>query len=146
MHLSKFRGIHVVSRGVLNVLTFGTSIAITLFPFVFYLNKNVKANPITRNHESIHIRQQMECALVGVLVSTAGGLLFSWTMWVLLPGAFLFYLIYGVEFIIKAIKNKSWYGGYINLSFEREAYLNSNRQSYISLRKSFAWIRYMRLA
>jgi len=140
---SKFKGIHVVSRLIVNVTTFGSAIAITLFPFVFYLNKNVRANDITRNHESIHIRQQMECAVVGLVVSTILSLLFRVTMWMLIPGALLFYLVYIVDYIVKYFVYKDWNTAYREISFEREAYLNANIESYIGFRKPFSWIKYL---
>lgn len=142
---SKFKGLHVVSRFFTNLFSMCSAIAVTIFPFVFYLNKNVKANSITRNHESIHIRQQMECTVVGLLVSTIQVSLFRVTMWVILPGALLFYLIYLTDFVVKYFVYKDWNTAYREISFEREAYLNANIESYIGFRKPFSWIKYLRL-
>jgi len=140
--MHRFKGIHIVSRFMTNLFSLGNALAITVCPFVFYLNKNVKANVITRNHESIHIRQQMECAVVGMLLGAFTGALFH-VMWLILPGALLFYALYFAEFIFRLIQYGNTHTAYREISFEREAYMNANLTSYIYLRKPFSWIKYI---
>lgn len=89
-------------------------IGITLCPFGIYVDDN---NIRTINHEKIHWQQQLEL--------------------IVLP----FYILYGLEYLIKLII----YGkdAYRNLSFEREAYANDKNLDYLKTRKHYAWIKYI---
>lgn len=71
------------------------------------------------NHEKIHTRQMMELLIIP------------------------FYLLYLLEWLIKLIKYKNNYKAYKTISFEREAYSNQNNPSYLTSRKSFAFLRYL---
>ncbi len=90
---------------------------ITLFPFIFVRDENVKRNVFVINHEKIHIRQQAELLVV------------------------FFYLIYGVDYLIKLIKYKDKDKAYRNIIFEREAYENQYNLEYLKNRKWFAYWR-----
>lgn len=72
------------------------------------------------NHERIHTTQQRE-------------LLF-------LP----FYILYGIEWLIRLIQYRNRDKAYMNISFEREAYANDRNLSYLSNRRIFAWLHYMK--
>jgi len=141
MKFLHFKGFHVVSYWFIHVFTFNSAEAITLFPFVIYRNKFIKAHEGTRIHEAIHIMQQIECGLVGLLISgliliLSGSLLLS------LPALLLFYILYLVFFLVNLVRFKG--RAYDEIPFEKEAYLNSNRSSYLGLRKPFSWIKYIK--
>jgi len=123
------------------ILTFGSAYAITLFPFVIYQNKYKKMNIITRNHEMIHIAQQMECAAVGLLIYLTVAILSGLWLWTLfiLP---LFYYLYFINWIINLFIYPRYYA-YRLISFEREAYNKANINAYYKLRRPFAWIKYI---
>ena len=70
-------------------------VGITIFPFVFLKQKDMKANAILINHESIHLRQQLELLV--------------------LP----FYIIYSIEFCFNWIKYRNVNKAYNNISFEK---------------------------
>lgn len=93
--------------------------SITLFPFVFLKNRNLKFNSILINHEKIHLRQQLELLI--------------------LP----FYIWYTIEFIIKLIYFKKWNEAYKNISFEKEAYKNEKDLDYIKSRSFWNFISYL---
>lgn len=105
----------------------------TLWPFGIYLARfDYYDMDILINHELIHWKQQKEM------------------------GGLFFYLWYGLEYIIRRwlIKNKfvslkQWLKGnnhnttYRNLSFEREAYTNEKKLTYLSKRKNYKWMSYL---
>lgn len=76
---------------------------------------------VTLNHESIHAKQCVE--MLGVF----------------------FYLWYVVEYIIRIpLCDFDTHKAYRNISFEREAYDNQENMEYISERRHFAWLNYIK--
>ncbi|MBS9775007.1 MAG: hypothetical protein KGV59_07640 [Tenacibaculum sp.] len=90
---------------------------ITLFPFIFLSSEILKKNRVIINHEKIHIKQQKELLVV------------------------FFYIIYGIDYLIKLIKYKDKHKAYVNIIFEREAYGNQYDLEYLKKRKLFAYWR-----
>lgn len=90
---------------------------ITLFPFIFLIDKNLKYNKTLIHHEKIHLQQQKEMFII------------------------FFYIFYGIEWFIKLLKYKN--NAYLNLSFEREAYQNENNINYLKIRKPWAFLNYL---
>lgn len=88
--------------------------AMTIFPFIFYRGE---MDQVTYNHESIHIRQQMELLI--------------------LP----FFIWYFIDYIIGLFKYGSHNKAYRNIIFEREAYENQDDISYLHKRKIFQYLR-----
>jgi hypothetical protein len=84
------------------------------FPFVFIRGG---VDPQIINHEKIHLRQQLETLVI------------------------FFYLIYGVHYLLLRIKYDH-YNAYRNIIFEKEAYTNQSKTSYLKNRKSFSWTKY----
>lgn len=87
-------------------------IGITLCPFGIYVDNPNSASLV--NHEKIHWHQQLEMLIIP------------------------FYIWYFIEWLIKKFFYKN---AYINISFEREAYLNDKNYNYLKTRKHFAWIK-----
>ena len=88
-----------------NILMYG----ITLFPFIFLIDFDDDAidkediiyeKKEIINHETIHFQQLLETGVIG------------------------FYAIFILEFIIKSIIHRNFQKGYLNISFEKEAYKN----------------------
>lgn len=71
-------------------------------------------------HENIHLKQQKEMFIV------------------------FFYLWYGIEWLVRLIQYKDSHEAYRNISFEREAYNNEYDDEYLSIRKFYEWIHYLR--
>lgn len=139
-----FKGIHVVSRLMLLILTFGTARAITIFPFVFYKDNMAKSSALIRGEESIHIMQQLECGLVGLFIFILVWI-FCGFKFLVLPVLFLFYILYLIMYLVNLIRYRNTWIAYCKIPFENEAYRNANRSAYLGLRKPFAWIKYIRL-
>lgn len=94
-------------------------IGITIYPFIFLKNKQLKQNKIVVTHESIHLKQQIEL------------------VWI------IFFLWYFSEFLIKMIKYRNWSVAYRNISFEREAYKYESNPTYLKNRKWYAFLKYL---
>ena len=88
--------------------------AITLFPFVFIKDEG---DEILINHESIHIKQQLELLVVG------------------------FYLWYLIDYLYKFIKYDDGAQAYYNIIFEKEAYDNEDDLGYLPKRKFWGFLR-----
>lgn len=93
--------------------------AITLYPFVFLKDADLKKNEVLLNHEKIHLKQQIELLVVG------------------------FYFWYVIEFLIRYLYYKSWHMAYKNISFEREAYAKENDLNYLKSRSFLRFLKYV---
>ena len=110
--------------------------AITVLPFVFARNKRdgQKLTDVDINHERIHIEQQKEVLLVGILFGTLTALLtMSWWSLLWLPLYFWWYI---TEWMIRLFMKGN---AYRNISFEQEAYGNEQDIRYLDNRQPFAW-------
>lgn len=94
-------------------------IGITLFPFIFLKERDLKQNTALINHEKIHLKQQLELLII------------------------FFYLFYFFEWMVKLCIYKNRHLAYRNLSFEREAYENENNLQYLKTRTFWAFIKYL---
>lgn len=98
-----------------HIIPFGKNYAaVNLFGVVF-AKTGLSSHGL--NHEYIHTMQQKEMLFV------------------------FFYLWYVVEWLIRVVQYRSFYQGYLHISFEREAYENMYNLHYPHLRKHFAWMR-----
>lgn len=93
---------------------------ITIFPFVLLKSNKLKLNPVLVNHEKIHLRQQWELLVIP------------------------FYLVYGMEFLLRLIIYKNKDLAYRNISFEREAYAKENDLEYLKHRPFWSFLKYLR--
>ena len=91
---------------------------ITLFPFII-LNTRLSKIPAKINHETIHIKQQIELLVI------------------------FFYIFYILEHIFRVFQYGSFREGYRNISFEREAYANEKNLDYLSNRKWYSFLKYL---
>lgn len=93
---------------------------LAIFPFVFLKNKSLKDDCVLMNHERIHLRQQLELLIIP------------------------FYLLYAFEFLIRLYQLRNWHLAYKNLSFEREAYCNEANLDYLTGRRFWKFLKYIR--
>ena len=96
--------------------------AITLFPFIFLDEillryDKVERNKIVRNHEKIHFWQQLEMLIIP------------------------FYIVYAINYIINRFRFKVERDAYVNIIFEKEAYIHEANPDYLKRRKIFGWLR-----
>ena len=91
-----------------------------LFPFILVRDEQLKNDKVIINHEKIHLRQQLELLLV------------------------FFYLWYLFEYLILFIKYKNKRKAYENISFEKEAYTNEANMRYLTNRKFWSFLDYIK--
>jgi len=109
----------IVSKLWTSFFSFGKANAITIYPFVFVKNRKLRENSILINHESIHLAQALELLI--------------------LP----FYIAYLVEFAIRMLQYRNFQMAYMNISFEREAYMHQFNLSYLKNRKLWSFKNYL---
>lgn len=90
------------------------------------LTKSKVISSKTMNHEGIH-----ECQ-----AEDFGNKYF---------GYFIFYLLYGIEYLVKLMCKLFYWSikPYRSVSFEQEAYLNDRIWQYQDCRKRFTWVKYI---
>ncbi len=88
--------------------------AITLWPFIVFKHKEDKTNQVLINHETIHLRQQLELLVIP------------------------FYIIYITEYLFLLVIHQNHNKAYRNISFEKEAYNNDTDSDYLKYRKLWA--------
>lgn len=95
--------------------------AMCLWPFIFVRKKaNRRYREKDDRHERIHGEQQKETLVI------------------------FFLLWYAVEWIVRLIQYRDRIEAYYNISFEREAYGNQYDSDYLTKRKRYAWIHYLK--
>lgn len=70
-------------------------------------------------HENIHLQQEIEMLFV------------------------IFYLWYGIEFLLKLVVTWDSKMAYDSVSFEQEAYKNQLERAYLERRRHYAWLKYV---
>ena len=79
-------------------------------------------NKTTQRHETIHFQQQLELLFVG-----------QW-------------LLYGLFWLVGLMKYRSGATAYRENPFEREAYDNERKYTYLERRPFYNWVRYLKHA
>jgi hypothetical protein len=93
--------------------------AMSFLWFIFTRKESLSERII--RHETIHYLQQKELLF-----------LFQW-LW------------YGIEWLVRILQYKlNRDAAYRNISFEREAYANDINESYLSERKKYSFLKYLR--
>jgi hypothetical protein len=129
-------------------ITFGWAAGITLAPFGIYIKEKYLNQSTIITHESIHWKQQLEMMVAGAIIALLAGVIllfniFSWWLLTVLVFPFLFfYLWYLIEWIIRLFINGK--KAYNCLSFEREANCYEYNETYLIVRKPYAWLRFMK--
>lgn len=113
------RGIVLVSPNFFKWFAASWVSGMALFPFILIRDKQKAENSVLINHESIHIRQQLELLII------------------------FFYVWYGLEYLIRWIATGSKMEAYRNISFEKEAYAFQHDQKYLNKRKFWSHISWL---
>ena len=92
---------------------------LTVFPFVVVRYRNDRDYLVLMNHERIHLRQQIELMV--------------------LP----FFVLYGLDYLVKLIRYRDTNLAYRNVVFEREAYENEIDLMYLKSRSFWRFLRYI---
>lgn len=77
-------------------------------------------NKTTARHETIHYQQQLEL-----------GFVFQW-------------LLYGLFYLVGLVRYRNGAKAYRENPFEREAYSNEKKRTYLTKRKRYAWVSYIK--
>lgn len=94
--------------------------AITILKWMFIREEYFGILPwYTENHENIHYAQERELGYIP------------------------FYLLYGIEYLIKLLFTWNFMKAYVSVSFEQEAYFNMYDFNYLVKRKHYEWLRYL---
>jgi hypothetical protein len=93
-----------------------------IFPFILVKHAKMKTDRVLIRHEMIHLKQEMELLI--------------------LP----FYLLYVLNYVVNLYRYKNHHIAYMNIVFEREAYKNEANSSYLTSRRVWAWLKYMKHA
>lgn len=101
-------------------LFYSNYVGLSLWPFIFLKDQELKNDQVLINHERIHLQQQKELLI--------------------LP----FYLFYIAEWLLRSILYLDFYRAYQNISFEREAYFNEKNLNYLKQRSPLGFLRYLR--
>lgn len=88
-----------------------------VYPLILFRHLNPSERMI--RHERIHLRQQIELAII------------------------FFYVWYMIEYWIHRLRGKKHYAAYMHISFEREAYAHDNNETYLTNRRMWAFIKYL---
>lgn len=116
---------------------------INLFGILFTHDDYI--DPVEYNHEDIHSRQWLECTTVAMFIIAFLELIFNINFWWVLITPLVYYILYGLEYLIIRCFHKKQNDAYHDVSFEEEAYANENDLAYSQYRKPFAWIKYVKL-
>ena len=117
--------------------------AITILPFIFARNSAKWLKDYVLNHETIHLRQQLEVLIASAAVIAALILIFGWSWWWMLTSFGVYYTWYGIEWLVRLAICHDTNLAYKNIAFEQEAYLNEHDMTYLKNRKLFAWVEYI---
>lgn len=124
-------------------------VGMAILPFIFLDQNYVSRIPmyvrnVLINHENIHIHQQLQCLVVGMVFFT--GLYFALDVspWWILPSSYsLFYALYVLHFLYKLIQYRSVKIAYENICFEVEAKKFEWNDTYTDYIKWFYWLKYL---
>lgn len=125
-----------------DTIPFKGFMAMCVWPFIFVRNAAASHyNTVANNHEHIHAEQQKELLMVGVVLAAIGFPFIG--LWAILFVP-IFFWWYGIEWIYRLIQYRNQNQAYRNISFEREAYANESDLGYLSTRRKFSWIKYLK--
>ncbi len=94
--------------------------AVAIFPFIIVRDETIYANEEYINHESIHLRQYLETAIVGLLI--------------IAPFEYLY-----ARFVLGRSRMQAYY----YMAHEQEAHQNDTNLDYLKTRKWFSYYRYL---
>lgn len=90
-----------------------------IFPFILVNNKAALKDKVLINHETIHLKQELELLV--------------------LP----FYILYFLNYLVNYIKYRNHNKAYLNIVFEREAYVKERDLTYLKKRGLWFWRFYL---
>ena len=101
-----------------NIIPFKGYKAVNLFGILF-CRKNAVLDEETLVHEGIHTKQMVEMLFI------------------------IYYLWYGLEYLVRLIGCRNSHTAYRKVSFEQEAYSHEKDKGYLDIRRHYAWTEYL---
>lgn len=123
------------------LIPFGGYTTINLFGILF-TKKDIDKKIL--NHEKIHSVQMIETAVVSAILIFIIVSIANISFWWMFASIASYYVWYCIEYMILRIRHDTQSCSYHDISFEEEAYNNDDNFDYISTRKPFAWIKYIK--
>lgn len=114
---------------------------ITLTAFVCTKLSEEEMPQSIKNHECVHARQWVEMFVIGWFAVFVMQILFNASEWLYVLPFLAFYLWYVIEVLIKSILLRK--NAYHEVSFEIEAKLSENDNSYLENSGYFEWIKFL---
>lgn len=141
---------------IAKIVTFLANFAtVMLFGAVFTEHYELSAR--SKYHEAVHVEQYQTCFSAGLALAVS--IMFTcfafnavgwWMLSLILIPILLYYIMHGIEFVIRLIQYRDRDKAYRMISFEREAYdLENEYLKPCNERRtasSFSWIRYYKKA
>lgn len=118
--MKSWKPIFIENSVVPKILSYFSPINIAAISLGIFVFCRGECSPVLKRHESIHFQQQIELLFVG------------------------FYLLYISFWLIALAKHKKGDQAYHEIPFEREARYNQYSSDYLSTRKRYSWVRYVR--
>lgn len=127
-------------------IPFGNYILMNVYGILLF-SKIDNIHPAELNHEKIHSRQILECAIVASLILLILIPIFNISCWWFIASLSSFYIWYGLEYlIIRIFGDKDTQSDrYHEVSLEEEAHNNDTNLDYLKNRKPFSWIKYIKI-
>lgn len=128
-------------------IPFGDYTLMNVFGVILFSKYEEGIPPVYLNHEKIHSRQILECAIVASLILLILIPIFNISCWWFIASLSSFYIWYGLEYlIIRIFGNKdSQTDRYHEVSLEEEAHNNDINLDYLNNRKPFSWMKYIKI-
>lgn len=126
-----------------DIIPFKGFTAITIWPVVFARKSAKWLKDYVVNHETIHLRQQLEVLIASAIILAVMILLTGISWCWLLASLLVYYTWYGIEWLIRLILCHDSHRAYRNIAFEQEAYGNQYDMAYPNDRKLFAWVEFI---
>lgn len=128
------------------LLAFSSCHTITIGPFVFSKRSKDDIEQNVRNHETCHSIQWIELACIAGILILILQLLAGISAWWYLSAGVMFYVWYGIEYIVRLVIIRNFKQAYKAVSFEQEAYSSEKDCNYIENRALFSWLKFITIA
>jgi len=126
-----------------NIIPFKGSKAITIWPLTFARKSSKPLKDYEENHEDIHLRQQLEVLIAAFVIDFILVMFLDLSLWWLLASLLVYYILYGIEWLIRLIIYRDVHMAYRNISTEQEAYVHQRDIDYLNHRRVFSWVKFI---
>lgn len=127
-----------------NLIPFKGYRAMAFWPVIFARKAAKYLQGYVKNHESIHLRQQLEVLIVSIALLLMLVLSLDLSWWWMAASPFVYYVWYVTEYLVRLCIYRNHWEAYRNISAEQEAFLFQMDFNYLpNDRRPFAWLKYI---